>query len=150
VKITCVSLPSTSPIPVAGSGVCFRSAAAKNRLSSVSAWEWDQWVLSVLKTRGSNSHYLRIKSNGKTDHRKKKKNRIDSLMGSSIIDMGIEEASKLESGSAGVWGIAQVIWGRKGLGNKICQISISTLWCQPSSSKRSIPFPRAQQKSRCA
>jgi len=47
VKITCVELTLNKAIPVAGPGVRIRSADTKNRFSSVSAWEWDRWVLVV-------------------------------------------------------------------------------------------------------
>jgi hypothetical protein len=47
VKITCVELTLNKAIPVAGPGVRIRSADSKNRFSSVSAWEWDRWVLVV-------------------------------------------------------------------------------------------------------
>jgi hypothetical protein len=54
--------------------------------------------------------------------------------------MGIDEASELETGSAGVWGIAQAIWGRKVWGTKFVKLLFGA---SHHPLRRNIPFPRA-------
>ncbi len=57
--------------------------------------------------------------------------------------MGIDETSKPESGSVGVWGIAQVISGRKLWGTKFINLPFQRCGASHHSPRRKIPFSRA-------
>ena len=62
--------------------------------------------------------------------------------------MGIDEASKLASGNAGVWGIAQAIWGRKVWGTKFVKLLFGASH-HPPKKEYSIS-QSTQHRSRCA
>jgi len=57
--------------------------------------------------------------------------------------MGIDEASKLASGNAGVWGIAQAIWGRKIWGTKFVKLLFGASHHPPTVPEGIFHFPRA-------